>query len=77
MIICLCRRVSDRDIVGAARDGCASFEELQSRLGVATGCGACGECAREMFRRCTSASEVEAAAPAPVRHSAERPAQVR
>ena len=49
MIVCICHRVSDRDIVHAARHGCASFDELQEELGVATACGACGDCARETF----------------------------
>ena len=51
MIVCVCRRVSDRDIAAAVRDGCTSFEELQAELGVATGCGACSGCARETFER--------------------------
>jgi len=49
MIVCICHRVSDRDIAHAARHGCASFDELQDDLGVATACGACGDCARETF----------------------------
>jgi bacterioferritin-associated ferredoxin len=49
MVICLCHRVSDRDIARAAREGCASFEELQFELAVATGCGHCHDCARETF----------------------------
>jgi len=48
MIICVCRRVSDRDIARAAA-GCASFEALQSVLGVATACGKCRDCALETF----------------------------
>ena len=51
MIVCVCRRVSDRHIAAAVRDGCTSFEELQAELGVATGCGACNSCARETFER--------------------------
>lgn len=47
MIICVCHRVSDRDIARAVQDGCTRFEELQHELKVATGCGKCGECARE------------------------------
>ncbi len=49
MIVCLCHRVSDRDIARAARDGCASFDDLQIDLGVATACGACHDCARSCF----------------------------
>ncbi|AKJ28902.1 (2Fe-2S)-binding protein [Caldimonas brevitalea] len=46
MIVCVCRKVSDRDIERLARTGCASFDELQMELGVATCCGRCADCAR-------------------------------
>lgn len=49
MIICLCHRVSDRDIVGAARTGCPDFDSLQDELRVGTACGACLDCARDHF----------------------------
>lgn len=47
MIVCICHRVSDRDIARAASEGCTSFEALQDSLRVATGCGRCHDCARE------------------------------
>jgi len=46
MIVCVCRRVSERDIQRAALGGCASLEELQVELGVATCCGRCADCAQ-------------------------------
>lgn len=49
MIVCVCHRVSDREIAHAVRSGCASFDELQFDLGVATACGKCHDCARETF----------------------------
>ena len=49
MIVCVCHRVSDRDIAQAARHGCASYDELQDQLRVGTACGACGDCARKTF----------------------------
>ncbi len=49
MIVCICHRVSDRDIARAVQAGCASFEELQRELSVATACGRCHDCARETF----------------------------
>ena len=49
MIVCVCRRVTDREIEQHARSGCNSFSELQSELGVATCCGRCGDCAKEVF----------------------------
>lgn len=49
MIVCVCRRVSDREIEHHARTGCDSFGELQMELGVGTCCGRCADCAKEVF----------------------------
>lgn len=49
MIVCVCRRVSDREIERLARSRCASFDELQMESGVATCCGRCAECAQTVF----------------------------
>ena len=49
MIVCICHRVSDHTIVREVRAGCASFDELQDTLRVATACGACADCARDVF----------------------------
>jgi bacterioferritin-associated ferredoxin len=51
MIVCVCHRVSDHAIVSEVRAGCASFDELQDSLRVATACGACTECALDTFER--------------------------
>ena len=49
MIVCLCHRVSDRDIKAAVTDGTRCFEILQDDLRVASSCGSCHDCAREVF----------------------------
>lgn len=49
MIVCVCRRVSDRDIEREVRGGCQSFDALQDELQIATACGACADCARKTF----------------------------
>lgn len=49
MIVCLCHRVSDRDIAREVAAGCASFDELQEGLRVGTACGSCLDCAHETF----------------------------
>ena len=49
MIVCLCHRVSDRDIRAAVQQGTTCFEVLQDDLRVASSCGCCGDCAREVF----------------------------
>ena len=49
MIVCLCHRVSDRDIVQAVETGTRCFEVLQDELLVAASCACCHDCAREIF----------------------------
>jgi bacterioferritin-associated ferredoxin len=59
MIVCVCRRVSDRDIARHARAG-MSFDDIQFELGVATQCGRCEGCAREVVDQCTAGHTVAA-----------------
>jgi len=56
MIVCVCHRVSDREIVRHAQAG-MSFDEIQFELGVATQCGRCEECARELVTQCNTARD--------------------
>ncbi len=49
MIVCVCHRVSERDIRQAAASGCDSLDALQDELRVATACGACHDCACEVL----------------------------
>ena len=49
MIVCVCHRVSDRDIAAAVQAGTRCFEVLQDDLRVASSCGCCHDCARETF----------------------------
>ncbi|PZU34625.1 MAG: ferredoxin, partial [Acidovorax sp.] len=51
MIVCVCHRVSDREIARHARAG-MSFDEIQFELGVATQCGRCEDCARDVVAQC-------------------------
>jgi bacterioferritin-associated ferredoxin len=46
MYICVCNRVTDRDIRAAVAAGHRGFHEIQDVLGVATCCGRCADCAR-------------------------------
>lgn len=49
MIVCLCHRISDRDIVRAVESGTDCFEALQDETRLASSCGCCHDCAREVF----------------------------
>ena len=53
MIVCICNRVSDRDITRHAHAG-MSFNDIQLELGVATCCGACESCARDIVDQCSA-----------------------
>lgn len=59
MIVCVCRRVSDREIARHARAG-MSFDDIQFELGVATQCGQCEGCARDVVAQCNPVHPVAA-----------------
>ena len=70
MIVCVCHRVSDREIARCAHAG-MGFDAIQFELGVATQCGCCESSARAVVAQCsahqpTAALRTDApAAPAP------------
>jgi bacterioferritin-associated ferredoxin len=53
MYVCLCHGISETRLQQAIQEGARSFEQLQSCTGVATCCGACEPCAREMLGTCS------------------------
>ncbi|HZY19374.1 MAG TPA: (2Fe-2S)-binding protein [Ramlibacter sp.] len=57
MIVCVCRRVSDREISRHARAG-MNFDDIQFELGVATQCGRCEGCARDIVSQCSQTAPV-------------------
>jgi bacterioferritin-associated ferredoxin len=59
MIVCVCRRVSDREIARHARAG-MGFDDIQFELGVATQCGQCEGCARDIVAQCSATQPVAA-----------------
>lgn len=62
MIVCVCNRVSDRDIRKAVAEGVSSFAELQACTRCSTTCGCCKPMARQIFDEALAART--AAAPA-------------
>jgi bacterioferritin-associated ferredoxin len=52
MIVCICRRISDKTIAQCARSG-MGFDDIQLELGVATQCGQCEGCARALWSECS------------------------
>ena len=59
MIVCVCHRVSDRDIARHVHAG-MDFSDIQLELGVATQCGNCESCAREVVAQCSPRHPVAA-----------------
>jgi bacterioferritin-associated ferredoxin len=59
MIVCVCHRISDRDIARSARAG-MDFSDIQLELGVATQCGQCERCAREIVDQCSATAPMAA-----------------
>ena len=68
MIVCVCRRVSDREIARHARAG-MNFDDIQFELGVATQCGQCESCARDVVAQCNAVHPVAAVAAEPRCHT--------
>jgi len=48
MYVCLCKAITDKQIIEAVDTGVRDFDDLQDNLGVATNCGACREYAQEL-----------------------------
>lgn len=63
MIVCLCHRVSDRDIRAAVMAGTRCFDVLQDDLRVASSCGCCHDCARETFEAACAEAPVSMPVP--------------
>jgi len=61
VIVCVCRRVSDRQIREAAEAGADTLEHLQIDLGVAMQCGRCADCATRIL--CDARGAAHAHAP--------------
>jgi bacterioferritin-associated ferredoxin len=57
MYVCLCHSVTDTDIRRLVRtEGVCTMRELSQQLGVATQCGKCGRCAKQVL--CEAVDEV-------------------
>ena len=59
MIVCVCNRISDREINRHVQQGCMSFDDLQMDTGVATCCGCCSDLASS-FLNSTSQNQITA-----------------
>ncbi len=65
MIVCVCNRISDREIARQVQAG-LDFSDIQLELGVATQCGQCEGCARDLVERCAREGRPAALAARPL-----------
>lgn len=49
MYVCICKGVTEGQIVAEIKNGACTMDELRGRLGVCTGCGRCCKCARALL----------------------------
>ena len=58
MYVCLCNAVTDTQIHELVRrEGVTTMRELRQHLGVATQCGKCARCARDVLREAVSEAD--------------------
>ena len=50
MFVCVCNGVTDKQIIKAAEEGASSLQDLSDELNVATCCGRCATCAKQVLR---------------------------
>lgn len=64
MYVCLCKRVTHKDIEAAMADGADDMRTLQKRTGVATGCGGCRDFTKDLLNAQPQDSALALAVPA-------------
>jgi bacterioferritin-associated ferredoxin len=62
MYVCVCNAVTDRDIREAAEQGVRTLEGLGEQLNVATCCGRCADCARQVLHEAVADTWLDAPA---------------
>ncbi len=60
MIVCVCNNISDREIRQAVDLGLSTMAELRQDLGVATCCGKCASCAKQVLHDHLAKTSIEA-----------------
>ncbi len=56
MYICICNKVTDKEIKNAANSGANSMKDLRNSLNVGTSCGQCSSCAKGLLKEYLSSS---------------------
>ena len=61
MYVCLCKAVTEADILDELDAGAQSLHDVQQSLGVGSQCGSCTGCARALIAEYHAEHEAEAA----------------
>ncbi len=61
MYVCLCKGISDQDIIDAVNEGSEDLQTIQTTLGAGTGCGTCQDFTQDLITK-TLASKLAHAA---------------
>lgn len=59
MIVCVCNNVSEKKIHHAVASGMTSMSELRTHLELASCCGKCASCAKQILRDCMEKKSAE------------------
>ena len=51
MYICICEQVTDKQIKTAIKQGASCMRDLRKELGIASQCGQCGRCAKDLLKK--------------------------
>ena len=51
MVICLCKRITESQVIGEIRKGACQLGDLSERLGLGTQCGSCCASACDLLDR--------------------------
>ena len=49
MVVCICKSISEKDIIDAIMNGCESFEQLIKEKDITTDCTTCFDVAKAFF----------------------------
>ncbi len=51
MYVCICKKITDTQIIQEVERGATTVNEISERLGTATQCGKCKKCVRNIVRK--------------------------
>lgn len=57
MYICLCKGITDQDIVAEMEQGARNLRDINKRLGVGSQCGSCCQSAKEVIQEYKAAAK--------------------